>query len=66
MGLLGLLIAAVIIVLFFIFSGFSNSATSVFTPKDSKKLEDKAQEVMDSTAEKAKLQQQQIKNMDLP
>lgn len=66
MGLLGLLIAVVIIILFFIFSNFSNSTTSTFTPKDSKKLENKAQEVMDLTEEKTKAQQNQIKNMDLP
>lgn len=63
MGLIGLLIAAVLIILFFIFSSFSNSP-SVITPKDYKNLQNEAQEVMDSTTEKSKLEQDQIKNID--
>ena len=66
MGLLGLLIAVLIIILLFVFTNLSNSSVSTFTPKNSKILQNKAQEIMDNTSEKAKQQQDQIKNIDVP
>lgn len=64
MGLLGLLIAVLLIILFFIFTNFSFH--SPITPQDSKKILNGAQDAMDSTLERSKLEQNQIKNIDLP
>lgn len=65
MGLLGLLIAVVVLILIFVFTYFSNSPSSL-NPEKSEKIQNEAQEVMDSTTEKAKQDQEQIKNIGQP
>lgn len=64
MGLLGLLIAAIIIVLFFVYSNFSNSS-SIISPENSKNIQTEAQDAVNSEAEKSKIEQDRIKNIDL-
>lgn len=65
MGLIGVLIAVVVLICIFVFTYFSNSP-STLTPEKSQKIQNEALEVMDSTTEKAKLEQDQIKNIDQP
>lgn len=65
MGLIGVLIAVVVLILIFVFTYFSNSPSSL-NPEKSEKIQTEAQEVMDSTTERAKLEQDQIKNIDSP
>lgn len=64
MGLIGLLIATILIILFFIYS-YSSNSSSIITPKDSKNLQTGAQDAVNSEAEKSKIEQNQIKNIDL-
>lgn len=63
MGLIGLLVGIIVLIIIFVFSYLSNS--SFFTPEKSEKIQNEAQEVMDSTTEKFKSEQDQIKNIDL-
>lgn len=64
MGLLSLLAAALIVILLLV---FSNSKLSPFniSPQNSQNIQTEAQQAMDETAKKAKLEQDQIKNIDL-
>lgn len=64
MGLIGILIAVIVLIIIFTFSYLSNSPTTI-TPEKSEKIQTEAQEVMDSTVERNKLEQNQIKNIDL-
>jgi hypothetical protein len=65
MGLLGLLIAAVLFILYLVFSNtpLSPFNDSKFTPKG---IQDSAQSAMDKTLENYKLEQNQTKSIDLP
>lgn len=65
MGLFGFLIAVLVIILFFVFSRFSNSPSAI-TPKDSKNIQTQARDAVNSEMEKKKLEQNQIKNIDSP
>lgn len=65
MGLIGLLIATLILILIFTFSYLSNSPSSL-TPEKSEKIQTGAQDAVDSEAEKAKLQQNRLKNLEIP
>ncbi|HLC87905.1 MAG TPA: hypothetical protein VJG66_02520 [Patescibacteria group bacterium] len=63
MGLIGIIIAAIVLIIIFTFSYLSNS-TSTITPEKSNQMQNEAQEVMDSTTEKAKSDAEQIKIID--
>lgn len=65
MGLIGLLAAALLVLLLLI---FGNSALSPFniSPQNSENIQNKAQQVIDQTNERAKLEQDLIKNLDNP
>lgn len=65
MGFIGVIIAVIVLIIIFAFSYLSNSPSSL-NPEKSEKIQNEAQEVMDGAAEKAKLEQDQIKNIDLP
>lgn len=65
MGLLGLLAGILIILLLLIFSN-SNLSPFNITPQNSQNIQSKAQKAADDTAERAKLEQEQIKNINLP
>ena len=66
MGLLGLLIGAILLILFFVYFYFSNSPTTIITPKESGRIQTQAQDAINSEMEKNKLEQNQIENIDLP
>ena len=63
MGLIGIIIAAIVLIIIFTFSYLSNS-TSTIPPEKSNQMQNEAQEVMDSTTEKAKSDAEQIKIID--
>lgn len=63
MGLLGLLGAILIVLLLMIFSN-SNLSPFNIAPPDSQNVQSKAQKAADETAEKAKIEQDQIKSID--
>lgn len=65
MGLIGLIIAVIVLIIIFAFSYLSNSPSSL-NPEKSEKIQNEAQEVMDSTVERNKLEQDQIRNIDQP
>lgn len=65
MGLIGVLIAVIVLIIIFTFSYLSNSPTTI-TPEKSEQMQTEAQEVMDQSTQKAKQDQEQIKNIDLP
>lgn len=64
MGLLGLLAAILIVLLLLIFSN-SNLSPFNITPPNSQNIRTKAQQAADEAAEKVKIEQDQIKNIDL-
>lgn len=65
MGLVGLLIAAAVVISIFVFFYFSNFSSPI-TPQDPKKISTEAQDTVNLQTEKSKLEQEQIKNIDLP
>lgn len=65
MGLLGLLAAVLIVLLLLIFSNSSLSPFNV-SPEDAQNIRTKAQDAVNSEAENARLEQNQIRNIDLP
>lgn len=65
MGLIALLIGVVILIFILVFFYLSNSPSSI-TPEKSEKIQTHAQDAVNSEEQKNKIEQEQIKNIDLP
>lgn len=63
MGLIGVIIAVIILIIIFAFSYLSNSPATI-TPEKSEQIQTEAQEIMNKAEEKARLDEGQIKNID--
>ncbi len=63
MGLIGIIIAVIVLIIIFAFTYLSGSP-STLTPEKTNQIQSEAQEVMDQTTEKAKQQEDQIKNIN--
>lgn len=63
MGLIGTIIAVIVLIIIFAFTYLSGSP-STLTPEKTNQIQSEAQEVMDQTAEKARQQEDQIKDIE--
>jgi predicted metalloprotease len=63
MGLIGIIIAVIILIIIYAFTYLSGSP-STLTPEKTNQIQSEAQEVMDQTAEKTRQQEDQIKKIN--
>lgn len=65
MGLIGIIIAVLVLVIIFAFSYLSNSP-DILTPEKSNPIQTEAQKVLDGAEEKAERDRETIDNIGLP